>query len=361
MNNTFCILSTVLLAAFIIPLNSSCAPGVQAQAERNQSEGETDRDDDAPLVQLGTVRDSRISESSGLARSSAAEGAYWTHNDSGNAPEIYLLAPDGRLLAEVAIEDVQNRDWEAMSSVSVNGANFIMIGEVGDNARRYRVYRLLLIPEPLLSDDVLRAVKEDVDGFESQKYTATALQFEFTYEDGRHNCEAIAYDSVGKKVWLVEKVYADDQREAAPGIYSIDFNLTDEMLQQARGDGVSLPQASRVADFPVRNVTGMSISAEGNRLLIRTYLAAFFYSRDEERSWAEVLAEDRPANIGLPLQRQGEAVCFSSDSDHFVVTSESTRQAIWQVNLRAQLDPPAETVPADEDEDAGGTSNEDGG
>ncbi|MEM7457362.1 MAG: hypothetical protein AAF456_23705 [Planctomycetota bacterium] len=333
----------ILVVVFLMPVQSSCAREPQVQQRNEQQAGGDSTNDgaavesDQPLVQLGTIRDNRISESSGLARSFTAEGAYWTHNDSGNAPVVFLLAPDGRLLAEVNIEGVENRDWEAMTSVSLNGAGFLMIGEVGDNSKRYRSYRLLMISEPAVSDEVRSAIREDVEGFQPTVFAGGAMQFEFTYKDGRHNCEAIAYDESAGKVWLVEKVYVDDQRETPPGIYCIDFGLSEEEFGRAARGVVALPQARRIADFPVRNVTGMSISPDGRRMLIRTYLAGFLYSREESESWAEVLQNQRPQNIALPIQRQGEAVCFSCDSDSIVVTSENTRQAIWQINLAAQL------------------------
>ncbi len=46
------------------------------------------------------LKDDRITESSGLVSSQRKPGTFWTHNDSGNDPELYAFDCEGHKLAE---------------------------------------------------------------------------------------------------------------------------------------------------------------------------------------------------------------------------------------------------------------------
>ena len=95
--------------------------------------------------------------------------------------------------------------------------------------------------------------------------------------------------------------------------------------------------AKRIGDFPVRNVTGMAFSPDGKFLVVRTYLNAHLYQRSGKKSWRETLVTEKPIPVPLPLQRQGEAICFTADSNALIVTSELKRQPIWRINLHQYL------------------------
>ncbi|ACT95216.1 conserved hypothetical protein [Dyadobacter fermentans DSM 18053] len=69
------------------------------------------------------------SESSGLAKG-AQHGTFWTHNDSGGRPELYLFAPDGKLLDTKAVPDARNVDWEDLTQ---DTAGNFYIGDFGNN------------------------------------------------------------------------------------------------------------------------------------------------------------------------------------------------------------------------------------
>lgn len=43
-------------------------------------------------------------------------GAFWTHNDSGDGPKLYLIGPNGALLTRGAIAGATSQDWEDMAS-----------------------------------------------------------------------------------------------------------------------------------------------------------------------------------------------------------------------------------------------------
>lgn len=268
-----------------------------------------------PLIRLGIIASQRITESSGLTLSSHVKDAFWTHNDSGNPPEVYLLSFTGKLLATVPLNGASNIDWEAMCPATVDDKSYLVIGDVGDNQLKRQGYCLYIFPEPN-------------PGAGNEPKT-TPAKLEFKYPDGPRNCEAISFDVSTGDIWLIEKRYVDDKREGQPGVYLLPLQTTST---------TNTLVAKRIGDFPIRNVTDMAFSPDGNTLIIRNYLSAHLYVRSPDKSWRETITTEKPKLIALPIQRQGEAIGFTADSKSVIVTSEVKSQPIWQIDLECQLD-----------------------
>ena len=69
-----------------------------------------------------------VSESSGLVRNS--DGTFWTHGDGKNPSELYQFDTTGRLLRTLGFSNIQNVDWEDISSDEEGN---IWIGDIGNN------------------------------------------------------------------------------------------------------------------------------------------------------------------------------------------------------------------------------------
>lgn len=89
-----------------------------------------------------------LNEVSGMAASRLDPGRFWVLNDSGNKPALYAISGKGELLGTLEIEGAKNRDWEDLASFSLGGKNYLLIGDMGDNAGRRRDCRLYLVEEP---------------------------------------------------------------------------------------------------------------------------------------------------------------------------------------------------------------------
>lgn len=278
------------------------------------------------LVALGTNRNKDVRESSGLSFSRQISDAVWTINDSGNSNHAFLLQTNGKLLAKIKLKDANNIDWEALADFEIDGKPYLMVADVGDNARRRKSYQLYFFPEPDLRESLQTAFDKPV------KQTVKTKQIQFKYEDGPKNCEAIGVDSNNHQIWLVEKVSFGTNRKDTPGIYTLDFSLNSDKKTRI---------AKRIADFSPRNVTGMDFSRDGKLLIIRNYLNAHMYTRSESQPWSEIINKTTPRTVVLPIQRQGEAISFTPDSQAMIVTSEFTSQPIWKVKYAIQK--PAET------------------
>lgn len=80
------------------------------------------------------------SESSGLAKG-PQPGTFWTHNDSGGKPELYLFDLGGKLLDTKAVPNAKNTDWEDLAQ---DGEGNIYIGDFGNNTSQrstFDIYR----------------------------------------------------------------------------------------------------------------------------------------------------------------------------------------------------------------------------
>ena len=282
--------------------------------------------DEELLVSLGINSNPRLIESSGVSVCSFVENSIWTHNDSGHSPHLFLLKTNGVLLAKVKLNNARNVDWESMCRFKLKGKSYLMVGDVGDNLARRRDCQLYLIQEPDLSSKL-----PEKPGKEPIETSVNPIRLDFTYPDGARNCEAIAVDVVGKQIWLVEKIYLDKRGEDPPGMY---------VLPLATKSFDKPIVAKRIADFPPCNVTGMDFSPDSRQLIIRNYLTAHLYSRVEDETWESVIKRTNPNVVVLPLQRQGESVCFTDDSKSIIVTSELSRQPIYRVNLKSDLKKP---------------------
>jgi len=316
-------LRTTLEIALLLALLSSLGfstSNLFAQARSNAP--------DEALTMLGTLRSKKISESSGLATSHFLQDAFWTINDSGHGTNVYLFGNRGQTLAQCELKKTKNRDWEAMSSFQRNGKHYLMVADVGDNVARRQRCQLYIFEEPK---------------FEPRKKKSFSKKlknrcFDFRFDDGPRNCEAVASTPDGESVFLIEKIFLETAIRRQPGIYQLKLNLDEVDNEEEKEEALLV--AKRIASFPFRGVTGMSISPDGKRLAIRNYLSAHLFERvlaaGEMPSWEQVFNNSKPKTLPMPLQVQGEAICFTNDNEYLIVTSETVRQPIWKVRIASE-------------------------
>ncbi|UCD57033.1 MAG: hypothetical protein JSV16_14655 [Candidatus Hydrogenedentota bacterium] len=266
---------------------------------------------------LGVLADNEINESSGLARSLLNPDAFWTHNDSGDIPRLFLINREGRTLATFVIEGAQAVDWEDIASFRRGTRSYLLIGDIGDNSSERSTCTLYVVPEPRISKNS----QEHVDNLRP------SITISFTYEDGPHDCESLAVDPINEMVYLVSKEDGGDCR-----VYEL--SLPKEQ--------VTKPLIARtIATLKIFKATAMDISSDGFRAIVLTYLNAYEYVRGTDKTWAETFA--RPGRVlTMPLRQQGESICYGTDGKTLYLTSEGVSQPLWEVpiasdNEHAQL------------------------
>lgn len=269
---------------------------------------------DFALVQdRAKIQNPAITEASGLAASSHDSNFLWIINDSGGTPEVHLSEINGTARGKVRIKDVSNIDWEDLASFSLDGQNYLLIADTGDNNATRKSCKLYIIREPNIP----------ALGKTLHETTLPTWQIEFTYQGGPRDCEAVAVDARAGKILLVSK------RTQPPEVYEIPlqapkkrgvFTLKPIGQTQVKSPGGAL---IRMYDQP----TGLDIAADGTAAVITTYYGVFYFPRSPKESWAQAFARP-PSSLGGHLLGQAEAITFSKNGKTIYATSEGAQAPI---------------------------------
>ncbi len=235
-----------------------------------------------------TVKDPRITESSGLAASRLHPGVYWTHNDSDDGPYLYAVdSATGETVARLTLTGIGSpRDVEA---ISIGPGNRIFVGDIGDNLGGTWPYVWIYeLPEP----------KELKDA------TVRATQYVVKYSDGARDAESMVVHPKTGRVYIVDK------KEEGGHLYEGPAKLS------ATGDNVFRPIA------PVELwATDAALSPDGEQLAVRGYFGGIHYSWNGGEL-------QRKGRLSVPLQGQGESVTYSADGSRLMYGSEGTQSAV---------------------------------
>jgi hypothetical protein len=225
----------------------------------------------------------QVSESSGLACSRRSPGVFWTHNDSGDAAQVYAFDAKGRHLATCKLTGAQHRDWEDIASFRLAGKGYLLIADTGDNEQKRPFVTLYLAEEPAVDPN-----KTNADGA-----IRLARAIHFTFDDGPQDCESVAVDATTQTVYLVSK-------RAKRTVY--------ELPLSARTGADGKCQAKTIARLDIGGAVAMDISPDGLRAVVLTYAHAYEYTRRAGQKWAAAFAS--PGRLlPMPGRRQGESIC----------------------------------------------------
>ncbi|WP_434591169.1 WD40 repeat domain-containing protein [Streptomyces sp. A5-4] len=239
-----------------------------------------------------TIKDPRITESSGLAASRAHPGVYWTHNDQ-DKPYIYGIdSKTGETVATITLRGVgAPRDMEA---ISVGSDGNVYVGDIGDNLNgswsHVWIYRF---PEPKQLKDA----------------TVDATQFTVKYADGARDAEALMVHPKTGRVYIASK------NEDGGGLY--------EGPAQLSAGGTNTFR--RVGEVPW--VTDGAFSPDGSRLVLRSYFSAREYAWKNGRP-----GED--SSVGAPFQGQAESVTYTVDGSALMFGSEGVGSEVREVDVK---------------------------
>ena len=277
---------------------------------------------------LGNIRERRLRESSGLETSSRSPDVVWSHNDSGNPPELYALSPSGRHLGVWRVDIERQGDWEDMSAFERDGVPYLLIADVGDNFRWRREVRLLVVREP------------DVDSNQTQ-----ALPIEWTvrveYPDGPRDSEAVAVTGDGKHVILISK------RAVPAEIYRVPLRPTnnDRVVATRLGELTYIPQPDdndhyESPRYGETRSMPTALDIHGDVAILATYKDAYLFRRSD--TWAAAFSGP-PERIELPPLGQIEAVALEASGQRFVLNTERSRGTERSAMVQVTLHPTAAT------------------
>lgn len=244
--------------------------------------------ENSPVAKLITPG---IDEISGIADSKAVPGFLWLEQDSGNPPELLLLAYDGTLNKKIYVKGIQNRDWEdiAVAAGPDVTKNYVYLAETGDNNQIYPSYFLYRFPEPLSSADTVFAVDK----------------INFQYPDGSHDAEAILVDNATKDIYVITK------RDALSKVFKISYPQSATLLNTA----------VLVGTLSFNGVVSAALSADNKEIIVKTYTNLYYWKRSSGES-IETTFTKTPESLSYSFEPQGEAVCFRNDNTGFYTLSE---------------------------------------
>jgi hypothetical protein len=234
-----------------------------------------------------TLLDSRITESSGLARSTYSRDTLFTHNDSGDSARVFAVDAAGRTQAVISLAGVRARDWEDMAA---GPHHSLWVGDIGDNGTARDSITVHRFVEPATLNDM----------------TTSSTPYEFTYPDGAHNAEGLMVHPVSGRVYVVTK------QSSGGGIYAAPTSLS-----------TSNPnRLSRVATAPSL-VKAAGFSPDGSRMVLSAGSALYVYQS----------IGGTPVTVQKPSLKQGESAEFSRDGRTVLVGSEGADSPVYRVQL----------------------------
>ncbi len=259
-------------------------------------------------VDKGIIKSSEVVEASGIAASSKNPGMFWTHNDSGDKSRIFAFDSLGNNLGTFLLAGIQNRDWEdiAIGPGPVEGAQYIYIGNIGDNSARYHTKYIYRINEP---DVVLGQTAIDTVLYEVERLA-------FQYPDGKRNAETLMIDPLSLDIFIVSK-------EENTKVYRLTWPYT-----FYNSPPVTVDTLEQVAELPFSTAVGGDISSDGKEILIKRKNIIYYWVKEDIETIVDVL-QKLPSTVPYFKEPQGEAICWASDLSGYYTISEGAHPHLY--------------------------------
>lgn len=152
-----------------------------------------------PLTVVVNALPQAVNETSGLIY---WNGGLWTHNDSGNPPELYKIdTTTGQVLQTIIVSGVQNIDWEDVAQDDTH----IFIGDFGNNAGNRTDLKVLKIQKADIPATGNASVDSEIINFSYGDQNS----FVSANRNNDYDCESMI--SYGDSLYLFTKNWANLQ------------------------------------------------------------------------------------------------------------------------------------------------------
>lgn len=256
---------------------------------------------------MGILENVEIDEASGLVASQTLPGYFWTHNDSQDIPRIFLLNEQGQGTIEFQLSGIKNRDWEEISRYNYQGVSHLYLGDIGDNLAQYPSYFIHRFKEP------------QATALEGERIIHNIESLEFKLPDGARDMEAMLIDQWNGDIYLISK--RDDIKRLYRLPQSAFLQTGPAMAEFICHLNFSKPKVGLNALKAASYISGASVSAGNDEVLVRNYLEFFYWKKSPKESLASCLQRP-PVIVPSKLEPQGEAIAFALDQQSYVSLSE---------------------------------------
>lgn len=248
----------------------------------------------------GILTSNQMQEASGLVASINNPDMFWSHNDSGNDPKIFLIDKTGKLVCTVHLPDIQNRDWEdiTIGAGPEKNKSYLYIGDIGDNKSIHDYKFIYRLEEPVIDKSTADTTLRKVD------------EIKFKLSDGARDTESLMIDPQSNDLYIFSK------REANVNLYKVS--------QPFSTDGSMT--AERVLErLPFTMIVAADISPDGSEILAKNYDHIYYWKRQVGEKLEDAIA--RPAEeLVYKAEPQGEAVAFDRAGNGFYTLSEQKKK-----------------------------------
>ena len=280
-----------LFAAWLAMSLAGCKP-----AEPKPTESKREQAIAPGIIELGRIRDPRITESSGVVASRRYPKVLWTHNDGGGPKKqvLYAIDREGGTIAAFPVVGAELHDWE---DIAIDNSGHLYVGDIGNNDVNRTTLAVYEIDEPNPAERVI-----DVP---------VKRKWKLKFPDAPFDCESLfIWKDNG---YLISKVFGD----APAQIFRFPLKKTDNPLTLELVATTTIPSP----------VTAADISADGNLLGLVAKDGAFVYRIDGD---VGLVSTGTPYHTKLKNEHI-EGCCFVPDG--LLATSESREILLF-------IDPP---------------------
>ena len=278
----------------------------------------------------------QVPESSGVVAGRLSADLYWTNNDSGHPARLWVFrlteadeaAGVARNLGYVNLSGASSSDWE---DVATGPGNTIYVFDGGDNPpcgrTSKRIHRFV---EPAIDPDgapVALSVAYESIRFE---YPDTADPSQpADSDDERYDAESLAVHPLSGDIYVVTK------RNNSNVPVSYVYKLSAAELNWGSDDIHVLEFIADISAAVPSGPTGMDLDAEGRRLVVRNYWAAYEFTLPTSQPFDDIFQTTPLAiNLQVPAEPQGEAVCYHLNGGDLITTSEAPSGSDYAVIYR---------------------------
>jgi hypothetical protein len=230
-----------------------------------------------------------ISENSGLVKA-WQDGYYWTHNDGGGNPDLYMINIEGDVFDTLEIKTATNVDWEDLAK---DNKGNIYIGDFGNNFNN----------------------RTDLTIY--KKKSSSLEKITFKYEDQNFNNTKDRFYDCEAFFWANDSLYLFTKS------WKKGHKLTKMyVLPDLPGNYTLKPKASIVLKT---QVTSADISPDGTKFALLTYGKIFIFGIENHK-----INFDKPLRCIKIGKNQTEAIVF--ENDHKIVFSNEQRK-IYSIKI----------------------------
>ncbi|MDI9240528.1 hypothetical protein QLQ15_16610 [Lysobacter sp. LF1] len=266
----------------------------------------------------GMLLDPQLDEISGLAASRRHPDVLWMLDDGGNPERLFAVGTDGTRLATMRVEGVTKTDWEDIAAFRLDGRDYLLIADTGDNGGLRRSLQLHIVEEPARIENAR---------------VRPAWSIAFRWPDGARDCEAVAVDAERGQILLISK------KRQPPELFALPLRPRGPALQTAQRLGTLAGVPQPAAEALRRNaqrarlegqITAADISPDTRTLAVMTYRWLLLYPRRGNEDWGQTVAR-APRVQALPWLPQAEALAWSADGRRLYATGEFIPAPLYRI------------------------------